>query len=156
MRTSARVGALVALALWVGGLAALTLIAAPLTFRHAPSHEAAGTIFGAILRTFNHVEMACGVIALACALLARPRGRAQMTRVALIGAMLVVVGLVGLWLIPTMGAIRQLEPERFQSLHRLSEMLYGGNLVAGLIALGLSGIERRHEPVSDLSRTGTL
>ena len=37
------------LALWVGGLAALTIVAAPTIFKHASSRTAAGAIFGPVL-----------------------------------------------------------------------------------------------------------
>ena len=52
---------ILALILWVGGLASLTLVAAPAIFRTVPTREMAGRTFGVILRRFDRLGWGCGV-----------------------------------------------------------------------------------------------
>ncbi|HZS05884.1 MAG TPA: DUF4149 domain-containing protein [Blastocatellia bacterium] len=51
---------MVAITVWVGGMATLALIAAPAIFQTAPSRESAGRTFGLILKRFAWVAYGCG------------------------------------------------------------------------------------------------
>lgn len=139
MRPALRTGYMLALTLWVGGLATLVLVVAPTTFGTAPDRSIAGTIFGAVLRSFSRIELACGVVALVCAgsLVGRPWGKTDIARGALVILMLALSAIVAFWLLPTMDSLRFTEPERFQSLHRVSTGLYGTNLLLGAAAVAL-------------------
>lgn len=135
-----------AIALWTGGLAALALIVAPAVFRQAPDRETAGAIFGASLRAFGWIEIGAAVLASAgmAVALAAERTPKQWTRAGVLAAMIVVLAVLQSWVLP---AMRDLQarmgpdgPERaaFQRLHRLSEKLYGANLILGLALIGIS------------------
>src|SRR5580693_2768242 len=60
---------LFALALWVGGGAAIAFLAAPAVFEHAGSRQRAGDIVGHILKRFDTVAFVCGSVALLASLL---------------------------------------------------------------------------------------
>ena len=134
----------IAMVLWIGGLAALALIAAPVIFKTAPSREVAGDIFGRILWVFNKVELACAAAALAGAFMtmSRPPGRLDWFNVGLIAVMGLNVLLITLWLLPTMNSARGVEPARFEQLHHLSTKLYSGTLIAGLSVIFLAALRK--------------
>lgn len=87
-----RYAALLALTVWVGGLAALGLVAAPAMFdvlaarQVADDRLLAGAIFGEALRRFHLISYACGAV-LVCSLAARgilgPRPRRFAIRMAI-------------------------------------------------------------------------
>jgi hypothetical protein len=61
-----------AVALWIGGMAALDFIDAPLRFATpALSRNQAVALGQAVFARFNQVEVACGIVALAAAVAAR-------------------------------------------------------------------------------------
>ena len=61
-----------AVALWVGGMAALDFVDAPLRFATpALSRNQAVALGQAVFARFNQIEVACGVVALAAAVAAR-------------------------------------------------------------------------------------
>ena len=138
-------GAVYALALtvWVGGLATLALVVAPAAFGNAP-RETAGTIFGAALHVFNRVELVCALLCILAAYVARPSPPTRLFafRMALLALMTCVVAAIGFWLLPTMDSVRSIAPSRFESLHTLSEKLYGTNLLAGLAIVVLGALEK--------------
>ncbi len=140
-----------ALALWVGGLVALSFFAAPMAFRHAPSRAVAGSIFGPTLRAFGYLEMACAalVIVSAAVLHLRDSGEpwARTARLALVALMFLLVVGSTFGVTPAVAQegerVRHL-PEghparaRFERLHRWSVRLVGANILAGLALLALS------------------
>jgi hypothetical protein len=63
MIRAARVLYFTALGLWVGGMATLAFIVAPTLFRTASSRAVAGTLFGAVLRSFGPLQLVLGGIA---------------------------------------------------------------------------------------------
>lgn len=148
-----------ALALWVGGLFALTAVAAPTIFRTAPSRPVAGAIFGPTLRAFGYVEMACAalVVVSSVVLWSRdPRAAwAENLRLGLVAAMVLLLFTYGFGLHPAIQQERaRIEnfdslPEasparaRFDRLHRWSVRLVGSNLVAGLALLAFSAATLR-------------
>ncbi len=142
-----RLGALlfwVSMTLWIGGLAALALVAAPVIFKTAPSREVGGEIFGRILWVFNKIELACAAAALAGAfmMMGRPAGRLDWAKVAVIGTMGLNVLMITLWLLPTMNSCRGVEPVRFEQLHHLSTKLYSATLLAGLAVITLAALRK--------------
>ena len=126
----------ISMVLWIGGLAVLALLVAPVAFKTA-GRETAGAIFGRCLTIFNKVELVCGLLALTGALLRKPhplRG-ISVVRPALLAAMTLNVLVIMLWLLPTMDAVRVSDPGQFDSLHRMSTKLYGGTLLAGFAVI---------------------
>jgi len=126
-----------ALALWVGGLATISFVVAPTAFQQ--ERPVAGRIVGATLRRFGTVEIACGIVVLGSSLLMRRGGRwEKIVRPAFGGAMLALtLSYVG-WVYPEAAAARDLLPERFASLHRLSVILVAGNILLGATQLLVS------------------
>ena len=152
-----RYASLLALVVWVGGLLALGAIAAPVTFdviaaRHVPEGRVlAGAIFGVILRQFQYVSYACGVV-LGVALSARavlgPRPRRFALRLAIAAVMLLAVLYSGFVVAPRIQALQQTigvapsslpdgDPRRveFGRLHGLSTGIQLVPLLGGLLLL---------------------
>ncbi|MBI4563488.1 MAG: DUF4149 domain-containing protein [Planctomycetes bacterium] len=135
---------------WIGGLAALTLIAAPTAFRNAPSREVAGTIFGSSLRAFAYVEIACAILAgLGLGLsLVGDRAWFNAIRAAMFVAMIAILLVIQAWIAPAMRGLQgqmATDPaarERFTRLHRISELSYGANLFLGTGLIILSALRR--------------
>ena len=72
MTTLAAVVRTLAVALWIGGMAALDFVDAPLRFAApALSRNQAVALGQAVFARFNRIEVACGVAALAAAVAAR-------------------------------------------------------------------------------------
>jgi hypothetical protein len=145
-----------ALVVWLGGMAVLGAIVAPATFQvlqaSAPEtgRALAGELFGQILARFNYVAYACGgsllISMLAMAVLG-PRPRAFAVRVGVIGVILLIALYSGFIVLREIEAI-QLEvgllpsllpagdPRRvrFDDLHQLATRLMMVN-IAGALAL---------------------
>jgi uncharacterized membrane protein len=156
---------LTALAIWIGGLAVLGLIAAPAIFAALGAHDPAtgrelgGMVFGAVFGRFQPVTwVLAGVLLVAlgarAALGPRPRRLGlRMWTVALMLAAglvssLVVAPRIDAIRASTTGAVADLpenDPKRisFGRLHGLSTALMLGTLVAGL---GLMWAEVRDNP----------
>src|SRR5262249_16671371 len=60
---------IIAITIWVGGMAALALIAAPSIFQTASSREQAGKTFSLILKRFHPVMYLCGTLILIAGLM---------------------------------------------------------------------------------------
>lgn len=151
--TFLRYVALAALALWIGGLAALGGVAAPAIFdvleaRHAlEGRELAGQVFGEIFRRFQHASWVLGGLMLAslgarAALGPRPRqwGLRMWTVTAMVAASLGTAFFIA----PRIDAIRtsvsgpvaalaESDPRRteFGRLHGISTGLMFATLIAG-------------------------
>ena len=144
-----------ALVVWLGGMAVLGAIVAPATFQvlqaSAPSigRALAGDLFGQILARFHYVAYACGGVMLVSMMamgLLGPRPRSFAVRLAVIGVMLLVAMYSGLVVLQAIDSI-QLEAGlpsllpaddarriRFDGLHQLSTRLMMAN-IAGALAL---------------------
>lgn len=155
MTRAARVVLVLSLALWSGGLAAISFVVAPTAFQTAPTKKDAGTMVGATLRKFNKVEVGCGVLALASSLLLyakRPEG----TKKGLVPAVLVFVMLVvGVSLMasiyPDAAIARsklEMSPEdaaardHFATVHRISVILVSINIFTGAGLLICQGLRK--------------
>jgi hypothetical protein len=146
---------LVALAFWIGGLAALAVVAAPVLFDVLPAHDPdtgrtlAGMAFGAIFESFERIALVPGAIVAAtlawrAARPARPRG--LVWRSAVLAAMLALTVVTGAVIGPRIDALRVSTPTpiadlpdgnavktEFGRLHGLS-----GGLMIVVLAGGLA------------------
>jgi hypothetical protein len=147
-----------ALVLWLGGMAAAGLIAAPTIFAVLESWNPttgrvlAGDVFGAILARMNTVAYVAALVMFAVLTVQRllgPRPRSYGVRVALIAAMLASTVYSGMVIASRIdelqatvtGPMNQLpadDPRRveFDHLHQLSTSLAMVTIVGGLILLG--------------------
>jgi glycerol uptake facilitator-like aquaporin len=142
-----------ALGLWVGGIAVLGALVAPVTFREAPTRADAGRIFGSVLEAFGWIEagFAAVIVVSAWALRkAAPReSRAGVVRLGLAVAMAALCSTSVFALNPAVRAAASKgasarpagDParERFDALHSWSTRVMASRLVAGLLLLAYSG-----------------
>ena len=154
-----------ALAVWLGGMAVLGAVVAPATFQVLQATEPAsgrllaGAVFGAVLLRFHYVAYASGallLVTLAAMALLGPRPRGFAARSAIIAVMLGVALYSGYVVLPEVDSIQHavgalpssLPAEdarriRFDALHQLSTRLMMLN-IAGTLAL-LFWEAREHE-----------
>jgi len=143
----------VSLSVWVGGMAILALLVAPLAFQELPSRAQAGAYFGRVLAVFSWVEGICAAVCLLSAILVQFRNRPleKWAKVQLIslGLMIVIAATHDLHVAPQARAIRAqaggvmesapaTEQARFASFHRASEILFGLNLLLGIVLAAIS------------------
>ena len=149
--------ALIALAVWVGGMVVLGLLVAPSTFRVLQLHDGAagrvlaGAVFGDILRNFYILAYVCGGLILASLVIMKlvgPPPRAFPIRAAIVAVMLAFAVYAGVPVsrqIATVqsqvtGPINQLpdsDPRRvrFDRLHATSTVLMTVNMILGIVLL---------------------
>lgn len=149
-----RVVSLALIALWIGGLAVLGMVAAPAIFRVLEAHDPiagrtlAGMVFGDIFGSFQRVAWLLGggllgLLGIRAALGPRPRRLA--VQMWLVIGMLAASAVTGLYLSPriedlraenstTMAALPASDPRKveFGRLHGLSNGLMALTLLAGL------------------------
>jgi hypothetical protein len=146
-----------ALVLWLGGMAVLGILVAPTIFEVLqagdPSlgRELAGAVFGTTIARFHYVAYGCGLTLLlsivAMALLG-PRPAGFGIRAAIIVLMLGVALYSGLWVLRDMNQVQasagmlpsklpatDARRARFDQLHLLSTRLMGFNMVGALVLL---------------------
>jgi len=150
---------LLAMAVWVGGLAFFAFVLAPTAFGVLPTVHLAGSIVGACLKVFDVVELGCGAVFLvATAELFRRaanriRGRYEMEFV-LAGVMVLATAYLQYNIIPAMdrdqlqaggdvNSVATANPARvdFDKLHVRSERVAGTVLFLGLGVLFLMSRE---------------
>jgi uncharacterized membrane protein len=151
-----RYAALLALAVWVGGLITLGAIAAPATFdvlgaAGSEGRLRAATVFGEVLRRFHWLTYGCGAVVVT-SLVARavlgPRPRRFAVRISIAGLMLAASVWIGLVVAPQAAQVQQeigglpsslpeTDPRRalFVRLHRLTTTLELVPFVGGLALL---------------------
>jgi uncharacterized membrane protein len=156
--TVAAVLELLAITIWVGGMAALSFLAAPAIFQTAPSRESAGRSFGLILRRFHWVAYGCGAAILLAgamrwgggySLTAPEQARALLAAVMLGIALysgVIVSGRLDRLRAEMSGGVDSIPKQdprrvRFNQLHRLSTALMGFNLLLGLMLTTMFAIE---------------
>lgn len=144
----------VCLGLWVGGLVALGMCAAPIVFRVVPA-PLSGDAMGAVFRRFDAVAMSCGVLVLACEAVrirvagspsssmgptAVDRVRSALaviaTAAAVYGGTVLSPGIVELH---AAGAVRGFGADgtELERLHKIAETVAKIEVVAGLALLAL-------------------
>lgn len=151
---------IIAITIWVGGMAALSFIVAPAIFQTAASRDSAGKTFGTILRRFHPVMYACGLLILAAAGM-RWAGAfrnklyaPELTRYVIALIMLVLALYSGLVISKKLDRLRtsmtagidrvpKEDPRRveFNRLHALSTTIMAFNLLLGLAMAVLFAIE---------------
>jgi hypothetical protein len=111
-----RFASLLVLAVWIGGLAALGIVAAPTIFAVIEAYDPvagrvlAGEVFGAVFLRFQTVTWAAGGLLMALLILRAvlgPRPRRFPIRLTIAGAMLAASLVAGLGLAPRIDAIRR-------------------------------------------------
>ena len=147
-----------ALVMWLGGMAIAGVVVAPTTFgvleawNPATGRVLAGQVFGAILARLHLIAYAAGtimVIVLTVQRLLGPRPRSYGIRVGLLGMMLALTLYSGVLVAPRidqlqaevggpMNALADADPRRmeFDRLHTLSTTLVMATLVGGLMLIG--------------------
>jgi hypothetical protein len=150
-----RFASLFALALWVGGGAAIGFLAAPVIFERAGSRKLAGELVGHILRRFDTYALVAGPIALVSVFveMAATVGaeRTLMLRLALVAAMIGLLLYSRFALTPEIQRLRaemgdeldrllREDPRRmaFGRLHGFSVLCLMGELIFGALAIALS------------------
>lgn len=141
---------IIALTIWVGGMASLALIAAPVIFKTAPSRELAGKIVGLILGRFQYLAYGCGIALLLAAVLRwaghwRGLNAAELVRYIIALLMLSLTVYSGLFITRRLETLRDRMPDgidrvskddprrvEFNKLHGLSMTLMSFNLLLGL------------------------
>jgi uncharacterized membrane protein len=151
---------IIAITIWVGGMAALAFVAAPAIFQTASSREQAGRTFGLILQRFHPVMYACGSAILIAGLM-RWAGAfnhhlyaSEITRYAIAALMLGLAFYSGLIISRKLDDLRagmsngidrtpKDDPRRveFNRLHRLSTTLMAFNLLLGLAMAVMFALE---------------
>lgn len=131
-----------ALALWVGGLAAIALVVAPVAFH--VNREVAGQVVGTSLRVFGRIELVLAALVLMTAFVCQSvgvwSGAVRWIRIAMLLLMtaLSIGAVAGVY--PAIEKVRG-RPEakaEFDRLHRRSVQLVGANLLLGVATIALS------------------
>lgn len=153
-----------ALVVWLGGMAVLGAIVAPTVFQvlqvsdPVSGRALAGAVFGAAIARFHYVAYGSGaaiLVALGAMALLGPRPKGLAIRAALVTAMLAVALYSG---IVVLGNIERLQQEvgilpsrlpqddgrrvRFDELHTLSERLMALNMAGAMVLLYWEARER--------------
>lgn len=151
---------IIAITLWVGGMAALAFIAAPAIFQSEPSREKAGKTFGLILKRFHFVAYGCGVVILIAAALRwvgsfnHRLAASEVTRYVIAALMLGLALYSGLAVSRKLDKLREKLPRgidqtpkddplrvEFNNLYRLSTTLMAFNLLLGLAMAVMFALE---------------
>ena len=143
-----------ALAVWLGGMAILGAVVAPTIFQTLQTADPeggralAGLAFGAMLARFHYVAYGCGALLLVMLIIMAvlgPRPKAFAVRCGLVAAMLAVSAYTGVVVLGEIDAIQRevgalpsrlpagdLHRIRFDELHQLSTRLVMVNLLGAL------------------------
>jgi len=144
-----------ALAVWLGGMAILGAVVAPTIFQTLQGADPeggralAGLAFGAMLARFHYIAYGCGILLLVMLIIMAvlgPRPKAFAVRCALVVAMLAVAVYSGVAVLGEIDAIQQevgglpsrlpagdARRIRFDELHQLSTRLMMVNLLGALV-----------------------
>ncbi len=134
---------IIAITTWVGGMAVLTLIAAPAIFQTATSRENAGKTFSLILKRFHPVMYTCGVLILISGVMRWAGSFNHHLYASDVTRYLIAALMLGLALYSGLVVSRRLDKLRgaakddqrraeFNSMHRLSTTLMAFNMLLGL------------------------
>ncbi len=151
---------IIAITVWVGGMAALAFIAAPAIFQTTQSREQAGRTFGLILRRFHPVMYGCGAAILLAGALRWAGSFNHQLYAAEVTRYVIALLMLGLALYSGLVVSRQLDrlrnqmtsgidrtpkddPRRveFNNLHRLSTTLMAFNLLLGFALAVMFALE---------------
>ena len=153
MFTFVRAIRLLALSLWIGGIAFFAFVLAPVAFSTLPSPHLAGTVVRSSISILHYMGLACGailLIATAFLMQAAPLARRRLltAQFALAALMLLLTAVSQFSMIPPMerdrlaagGDIDALAPANparihFERLHKASEQVEGVILLFGLVSI---------------------
>ena len=149
--------ALVAAAIWLGGLAVLGAVVAPIVFRNVPLPASADAMV-LVFRRFDFLALACAVV-IAASEVVRLRGRRERptrldaTRIAAVAVASVLAMSIAGWFGPAIaklhaaGAIRGVGEAgaRLESTHRLTEWIAKIELLALLVYVSATGAKTTSE-----------
>jgi uncharacterized membrane protein len=158
--TLAAILEIIAITLWVGGMATLAFIVAPAVFQSEPSREKAGKTFGLMLKRFHWVAYGCGAVILLAGALRwagsfnHRLSASELTRYIIAVLMLGLSLYSGLVISGKLDGLRKKmtsgidrtpkdDPNRieFNNLHRLSTTLMAFNLLLGLALAVMFALE---------------
>jgi uncharacterized membrane protein len=153
MRSLARFLLISSLVVWLGGIIFFSFVVAPALFAMLPSPETAGAVVRVILMRVHLLGIACGLLFLAATFVTRLKN--VKTLRLLIGLMVLMTALSQFGVVPQMerirdavgGSIQTLPPQdagraAFDRLHKLSVVLEGATLLAGMVVVGLMSREQ--------------
>lgn len=127
----------VALSFWTGGIAIFTFAVTPLLFKHF-GRDMAGRIVGAVFPAYFRWGIACGIIALMCAIILR--GRLFVATLALLLLMLGITCFQAFYIEPRAAELKRQIPSfettsRDDPLRREFSRLHGISAVCNLSVL---------------------
>jgi hypothetical protein len=132
-----------ALGLWLGALCGFAFIFAPAAFHTVTDLTQFAALTSANLRALALVGSVCGGLTIIIALV-RSREAADRTndivRATLVAVALCFITYEMLVIVPAMAAIPDLRSDAYHQLHGQSTAVYGGAVLAGLVALVLAAI----------------
>ncbi len=168
MTTWVRFGRLLALVLWIGGIAFFAFAVAPVAFGRLSSAHEAGLVVGGTLRVLHLLGLCCGGGFLLLSLLRSKRVTSQALVVAefvLALGMMALTAYSQFRVLPAMevyrtaaggdvGAADATNPSRrgFERLHTMSERVEGAVLLCGLLLLLGVAAEPGDAAASDMHR----
>jgi uncharacterized membrane protein len=154
MRSLARFLLTFSLVVWLGGIIFFSFVVAPALFAMLPNSETAGAVVRVILVRLHLVGIACGVLFIAATFVVASLRNVKALR-SFIGLMVLLTALSQFGVMPQMerirdavgGSIQALPPQdagraAFDRLHKLSVVLDGATLLAGMIVVGLLSREQ--------------
>ncbi|MBI2923308.1 MAG: DUF4149 domain-containing protein [Planctomycetes bacterium] len=138
-----------ALALFLGGGAAIAFIVAPTAFHQlAPDRAAAGSVVGACLRAFEWASLGLLGAGLAASLLLRFRRAPSILADVSLALLLAGTLFLRLYLTPALADARPRGTEagsEFDRLHKAYTQVFGVELLMALAAIALTTASRRPE-----------
>jgi len=153
MRALARFLLVFSLVVWLGGISFFSFVVAPALFAMLPNTEIAAEVVRLTLIRLHLIGIACGVLFLAATFVVNIRNRKALRL--LVGLMILFTALSQFAIMPQMehlrdavgGSIQALPPKdagraAFDRLHKLSVVLEGATLLAGVVVVGLMSREQ--------------
>ena len=137
---------LIALAIWLGSLVAISFIVAPAIFKYANSYKEAGSLVGRILQRFRYLEISCAAILTILTLVNLNASQLYLFRFGLVCLMLFLLCIYGFYINPILSKLRQeiADPDNtnpskqlFNRLHKISVSLVLLNMLIGIILITL-------------------
>jgi uncharacterized membrane protein len=153
MRALARFLLVFSLVVWLGGISFFSFVVAPALFAMLPNTEIAAGVVRLTLVRLHLIGIACGVLFLAATFVVNIRNGKALRL--LLGLMILFTALSQFAIMPEMerlrdavgGSIQALPPKdagraAFDRLHKLSVVLEGATLLAGMVVVGLMSREQ--------------
>jgi uncharacterized membrane protein len=159
MESFLRVLRLLAMVVWVGGLAFFAFVVAPVSFHVLPSTHLAGMVVAGTLGVLNRIGLVCGVVFL---MATRWKFDARSSARLVLAQLLCVAGMMAATMFVQWSIVPRMERDRiaaggdvdaaaadnparldFEQMHPLSEKMEGAALFLGLGVVAGMGLENR-------------